>query len=146
MGKPTKTAAVLCGLGVGVAAGPVLGSGAVWVGLAVVALGLGLLLLGRTESDLVGDGLAGSDDATRASSDGTSTDTVARKDRRQRRQQPTLEGLGTRVEHILTLAEGQADDHRAEARREADEIIRAAREEAEAIRRPAGGSTGQDPI
>lgn len=44
---------------------------------------------------------------------------------------PTLSNLGTRVEGILRLAEEQADDHRAEARREADGILAAARAEAD---------------
>lgn len=47
--------------------------------------------------------------------------------------QPTLQGLGTRVEQILRLAEEQAEDHRAEARQEAEEILRAARVEADEI-------------
>ncbi|MFI5490474.1 hypothetical protein [Micromonospora echinaurantiaca] len=41
--------------------------------------------------------------------------------------------MGTRVEQILDLAEEQADDHRAEARLEAEGIVTAARREAEAI-------------
>ncbi|WP_370461773.1 DivIVA domain-containing protein [Micromonospora sp. WP24] len=53
--------------------------------------------------------------------------------RRRDRQRPTLSGLGTRVEQILELAERQADDHRAEARREAERIVTAARHEAETI-------------
>jgi len=40
---------------------------------------------------------------------------------------PTLSGLGTKVEHILRLAEEQANEHRAEARREAEGILSAAR-------------------
>ncbi|GIF41531.1 hypothetical protein BC793_111108 [Actinoplanes xinjiangensis] len=46
---------------------------------------------------------------------------------------PALSGLGTRVEQILRLAEEQAEDHRAEARREADGIIAAAHAEARRI-------------
>jgi hypothetical protein len=46
---------------------------------------------------------------------------------------PALAGLGTRVEQILRIAEEQADDHRAEARREADAIIAAAHAEARRI-------------
>jgi vacuolar-type H+-ATPase subunit H len=46
---------------------------------------------------------------------------------------PTLPELGTRVEQILRLAEQQAEDHRAEARREAERIVAAARQEAEEI-------------
>jgi vacuolar-type H+-ATPase subunit H len=45
----------------------------------------------------------------------------------------TIHGLGSRVEGILRLAEQQADDHRAQARREAAEIVAAARREAEEI-------------
>lgn len=44
-----------------------------------------------------------------------------------------LSGLGSRVEQILKLAEEQADNHRAEARLEAEGIVTAARREAEAI-------------
>ncbi|BEL05094.1 hypothetical protein Q0Z83_032850 [Actinoplanes sichuanensis] len=53
--------------------------------------------------------------------------------RADRSDRPTLAGLGTRVEDILRLAEEQADDHRAEAKREADAIIAAAKAEAQRI-------------
>ncbi|MGH3645749.1 MAG: DivIVA domain-containing protein, partial [Micromonosporaceae bacterium] len=46
---------------------------------------------------------------------------------------PTLSGLGTKVEHILRLAEEQANEHRAEAKREAEGILSAARLEAREI-------------
>jgi hypothetical protein len=46
---------------------------------------------------------------------------------------PSLSGLGTRVEQILRLAEEQADNHRAEARREAEAIIATARAQAQRI-------------
>ena len=46
---------------------------------------------------------------------------------------PTLSGLGTRVEQILRLAEEQANDHRGEAKREAEGIVSAARLEAREI-------------
>jgi hypothetical protein len=47
---------------------------------------------------------------------------------------PTLSGLGTRVEHILHLAEQQAETFRQQARHEAEAIVAAAHEEARAIR------------
>src|SRR5437764_11959943 len=46
---------------------------------------------------------------------------------------PTLSGLGTRVEQILRLAEEQANDHRGEAKREAEGIVSAARLEGREI-------------
>jgi hypothetical protein len=45
-----------------------------------------------------------------------------------------LDGLGTRVQQILRLAEEQADDHLAEARREARQIVAAAHAEAARVR------------
>jgi vacuolar-type H+-ATPase subunit E/Vma4 len=45
----------------------------------------------------------------------------------------TIYGLGSRVEGILRLGEQDADDLRAEARREAEEIVAAARRKAEEI-------------
>jgi cell division septum initiation protein DivIVA len=46
---------------------------------------------------------------------------------------PTLRGLGSRVEQILSLVEQQAEQYRETARREAEEIVAAARREAEEI-------------
>ncbi|MFI5490632.1 hypothetical protein [Micromonospora echinaurantiaca] len=131
MRKPAKTAAVLFGLGVGAAVGPSLGPAAVWCGVAVAALGVGLSLIGTTESDLVRDGLTHRDEDAGVTGDGTTAEISER--RRWDRQRPTLSGLGTRVEQILELAQYQADDHRAEARVEAEGIVAAARREAEAI-------------
>jgi cell division septum initiation protein DivIVA len=58
---------------------------------------------------------------------------------------PTLDGLGTRVEQILRLAEEQAEACRSAAQQEAEEIVAAARREAEEIvaaaRREADGIT-----
>ncbi|MGS2619543.1 DivIVA domain-containing protein [Micromonospora sp. LZ34] len=134
MRKPAKTAAVLFGLGVGATIGPSLGPAAVWSGVAVAALGVGLSLIGTTESDLVGDDLVDRDEDAGLAGDGTTAGTAVVAERRRRdRQRPTLSGLGTRVEQILELAEEQADDHRAEARLEAEGIVTAARREAEAI-------------
>ncbi|WP_435820955.1 hypothetical protein [Micromonospora musae] len=134
MRKPAKTAAVLFGLGVGAAAGPSIGPAALWSGIAVAALGVTLSLIGTTESDLVADGLVPRDEDTGEAGHRTTTGRGDAAERRRRdRQRPTLSGLGTRVEQILELAEGQADDHRAEARREAERIVTAARHEAETI-------------
>ncbi|WP_173061436.1 hypothetical protein [Phytohabitans houttuyneae] len=123
MRKPAKTAAVLVGLGVGAAAGPSLGAAAVWSGVAVAAVGVVLSLLGSTEP-APGDG-------------------AERQGRNP--QRPTLSGLGTRVEQVLELAEEQAADHRAEARREAEEIVTTARREAEAIVNRAREQAAGDP-
>ncbi|MBM7494270.1 hypothetical protein JOD64_005492 [Micromonospora luteifusca] len=132
MRKPAKTAAVLFGLGVGATVGPSLGPAALWSGVAVATLGVALSLLGTTESDLIGDGLVDRDEKTELAGAGTTTRTM---ERRQDRERPTLSGLSTRVEQILRLAEEQAADHRAEARREAEGIVTAARREAEEILR-----------
>lgn len=129
MRKPARTAAALVGLGVGVAVGPSLGPAAVWSGVAVAALGVALFLVGGTESRLVEDGLVDRDDGVEAAAGGTAVATQ----RRPKRETPTLSGLGTRVEQILDLAEKQADDHRANARSEAEGIVTAARREAETI-------------
>ncbi|WP_407663309.1 hypothetical protein [Micromonospora musae] len=134
MRKPAKTAAVLFGLGVGAAFGPSLGPAALWSGIAVAALGVTLSLIGTTESDLVPDGPVPRDEDAGEAGDRTTTGRGGAAERRRRDgQRPTLSGLGTRVEQILELAEEQADDHRAEARREAERIVTAARHEAETI-------------
>ncbi|MFI7575616.1 DivIVA domain-containing protein [Micromonospora sp. NPDC049497] len=134
MRKPAKTATVLFGLGVGAVVGPSLGSAAVWSGVAVAALGVALSLVGTTGSDLAGDGVADRDEDAGVAGDGAPVESAVVAERRRRnRQRPTLSGLGTRVEQILKLAEEQANDHRNEARREADRMVTAARREAEAI-------------
>ncbi|RAO46024.1 hypothetical protein [Micromonospora saelicesensis] len=131
MRKPVKTAAVLFGLGVGVAVGSSLGPDAVWPGVAVAALGIGLSLIGTTESDLVEDGLANRDEANGVAGDGTATGVAKRQ--RSSPDRPTLSGLGTRVEQILQLAEKQADDHLNAAKLDAEKTVSAARREAETI-------------
>ncbi len=135
MRKLAKTAAVLVGLGIGAMVGPSLGPASVWSGVAMVALGGALSLVGATKSDLAGDGVVvDRDDDAAVAGDGPATAAVAAAERRRRnRQRPTLGGLGTRVEQILRLAEEQASCHRAEGRLEAEEIVTAARREAEAI-------------
>jgi poly-gamma-glutamate capsule biosynthesis protein CapA/YwtB (metallophosphatase superfamily) len=138
--KPVKTAAVLVGLGVGVALGPSLGPAAVWSGVAIAVLGVALCLVGTTESDLVGDDLVDPDEDTEVSGDGTSTGATVAAARRRNRQRSGLSGLGTRVEQILRLAEEQADDHRAEARRESEAILNRAHEEAARITGARDGS------
>jgi len=149
MRKPAKTAAVLLGLGIGATVGPSLGPASVWSGVATAALGVALSLVGTTKSDLVRDELVDHDEDA---ADGTTTGTAVVAERRRRnRQRPTLSGLGTRVELILKLAEEQASHHRAEARLQAEEIVTAARREADAIlnraHQQAAGISGtrQDP-
>ncbi|MFG3554829.1 hypothetical protein ACGGAQ_10585 [Micromonospora sp. NPDC047557] len=139
MRKPVRTAAVLVGLGVGAAAGPSLGPAAVWSGVAISALGVALSLVGTTEPSLVEDGLVDSTGGSESAGEAAAGATAGAAQRRQRRQTPTLSGLGTRVEQILDLAEKQADDHRAVARLEAEGIVTAARREAEAILNRAHG-------
>jgi hypothetical protein len=108
--------AILFGLGCGVAVSSASGVDLLWPGVIAVAVGLGLLMAGaRTEPATL--------DGTRPEGD---------------RRRPTLAGLGTRVEQILQLAEEQANDHRAEARREAEAILAAAHAEAAEIRAQAG--------
>ncbi|WP_433352820.1 hypothetical protein ACQPYV_20665 [Micromonospora saelicesensis] len=132
MRKPVKTAAVLFGLGVGVAVGSSLGPD--WPGVAVATLGIGLSLIGTTESDLVEDGLANRDEASGVAGDGTATGTAGvAKGQRSSPDRPTLSGLGTRVEQILQLAEKQADDHLNAAKLDAEKTVSAARWEAETI-------------
>jgi len=130
--KPVKTAAVLFGLGVGAAVGPALAPVGVWPGIAVASLGIALSLVGTTESDLIPG-----DEADPGATGGPAT----ARQRRQDRERPTLTGLSTRVEQILRLAEEQAADHRAEARREAEEIVAAARLEAKGILDRAAGTS-----
>src|SRR5690606_41435311 len=52
----------------------------------------------------------------------------------EERAQPTLSGLGTRVEQLLRLAEEQAKEHRDEAEREAEKLIAGAHLESNAGR------------
>ncbi|MGW5581695.1 hypothetical protein [Micromonospora chokoriensis] len=141
MRKPAKTAALLFGLGVGAVVGPSLGTAALWSGVAIAALGVGLALLGESEPDLMADGMVDRDGNN--ASAGTTYD-----EWRQRHERPTLSGLGTRVEQILKLAENQANDHRAEAKRECEQLVAAARQEAETIvsraHDQAAGITGRD--
>ncbi|MFC4019888.1 DivIVA domain-containing protein [Micromonospora sp. GCM10011542] len=144
MRKPTRTAAILFGLGVGAAVGPSLGSAAVWSGAAIAGLGVALSLVGTTERDLVEDRPVGGGEETGVAGDATTA--VVTERRRGNQQRPTLSGLGTRVEQIIELAEEQADDHRAAARLEAERIVTAARREAEAIlNRAHGQATGIRP-
>ncbi|SCF08091.1 DivIVA domain-containing protein [Micromonospora chokoriensis] len=141
MRKPAKTAALIVGLGVGAAVGPSLGTAALWSGVAVAALGVGLSLIGDSAPDLVAQGTVDRD-GNRASTDASGDA------RRELYERPTLSGLAPRVEQILRLAEEQADDHRAEAKRESEELVAAARREAETIlsraHDRAAGTTGTD--
>ncbi|WP_328653524.1 hypothetical protein OG598_06565 [Micromonospora sp. NBC_00330] len=144
MAKPVKTAAALFGLGVGLVVGPALGPVAIWLGVAVAALGIGLSLIGTAESDLVRDGMVDRDEpAGDRSAAGTAG--VAERQRRNANR-PTFAHLGPQVERILKLAEEQADDHLNAARLDAEKTVNAARQEAEAIlrraREQAAGNAG----
>ncbi len=69
-----------------------------------------------------------------AADGGTTPDDTGRR--------PPLAGMGTRVDQILRLAEGQADAIRDSARRDADRIVADARREAAAIVRRARAEAG----
>jgi hypothetical protein len=110
---------LLLGVGGGAVAG-VLGGRPVMVP-AIVALGLGAVLLGvgarRRGSDLVGDATA-----TRTPTAGDAGPA------------PLARHLGSRVEHVLRLAEEQAADHIAEAEATAARIVADARAEADRLK------------
>ncbi len=109
---------VTIGLGIGAVAGGSIGTGARWAGGALIFVAAVLAVLGSA-------------DPTPA------PDNLAREGKRA-----TLSGLGTQVERILRLAEEQASAHRAQAQRQADEIVAAARAEAQAILDRAQGQAG----
>lgn len=96
----------LAWLGMGTLVGVYADGVALWIGVGLLGVGL-LLTLARPGGD---ETLLPS--PTRTSSGGE------------------LGGLGTRVEQILRLAEEQADDHLAEARKQAQQIVAAAHAEA----------------
>ncbi|MFC7244025.1 hypothetical protein ACFQO7_16260 [Catellatospora aurea] len=98
-------------LGTGTLAGVYADGAALWIGVGLLGAGL-LLTLVRPGGDAT---LLPT--PVRTGSDG----------------QPGLDGLGTRVQEILRLAEEQADDHLAEARRKAEQIVAAAHAEAARI-------------
>ncbi|MFC4070417.1 hypothetical protein [Actinoplanes subglobosus] len=112
------------GAGVGALGGALTGRVSIPVAIGGVVAGLILIMLGsrpRTGS-LIDD----------ARSPATATRVGAGPSPRKA-DRPTLAGLGNRVEDILRLAEEQAADHRAEAKRDADAIIAAAHAEAQRI-------------
>jgi hypothetical protein len=104
------TRAQLAVLGIGVMLGALAGREAFWVGLVIALLGVLLVLAGglRRDTAIIPDNTVG--------------------------KRPNVRSLGTRVEQILREAEQQAETHMANARREADEIVVTAREEAARIR------------
>ncbi|MET8835890.1 hypothetical protein ABZV78_18480 [Micromonospora sp. NPDC004540] len=117
--------ALLVGLGVGAVVGTRLGATATWPGIAVAVLGVGLAVFGSRAA-------AGDEAAARPSGEG-----------------PPLAQLGSRVEQILRLAEEQAENHRAEAARDAERTLAEARSAAQLIvdraRAVATGLTGTGP-
>ena len=145
MAKPVKTAAALFGLGVGLVVGPALGPVAVWLGVAVAALGIGLSLIGTAESDLV-EGRHWSTATSRPATDTAAGTAGVVNDSGGTPNRPTFAHLGPQVERILKLAEEQADDHLNAARLDAEKTVNAARQEAEAIlrraREQAAGNAG----
>lgn len=110
MRMPVPPAALLLiGLGLG-AIGRAYVLAASWIGLILVIVGIGLAIASGPRAPA--DQRAGG--------------------------RPTLQGLGDRVEQILRLAEEQANDRRAMAKREAERIVADARAEARAITESAG--------
>lgn len=124
-------AMLLIGLGLGTVAGAYLHNAAVWSGLALVVIGIGVAVVGRlrTAGDTPGDA------AGDAPGDGVgdATGIPAQPGPEPAADRPRLSGLGTRVEQILRLAEQQANVHNAESEREAEQIVANARAEAQAI-------------
>ena len=128
MAKPVKTAAALFGLGVGLVVGPALGPVAIWLGVAVAALGIGLSLIGTAESDLVGDGLVDRDEpAGDRSAAGTAG--VAERQRRNANR--------THVRPPGTPGGADPQTRRGAGRRSPQR--RAARRREDGERRPPGG-------
>jgi hypothetical protein len=112
----------LVGVGVGVLVGVQAGESATLPAIVAVVAGLILLAVSarsRTH-DLVRDATA-----ARAATAGSDTAPEPARDR------PSLQGLGSRVEGILKLAEEQAADHIAKAEATATRIVAQARAEAE---------------
>ena len=103
-------AALTIGLGLGAVGAVLAGPVAFWPGAALAALGVAVAATGSRTPDLV----AAATPAPAAA--------------------PAGSGLGGRVEQVLRLAEEQAEDHRSEARREAERIVAEARAEAARIR------------
>lgn len=92
-------------LGLGIMVGARIGEAALWYGLAILVLGAVLAVVGDRRSTPTG------------AEDGV----------------PPLSGVGNRIADILRLAETRADEHVAEARRESEAIMSAARLEASEI-------------
>jgi nucleotide-binding universal stress UspA family protein len=100
----------LISLGIGAGIGASLGSTAAWFALVAGVFGIALSFAGSREPSPA----AGSPDPPAS-------------------RPPQAEGLESRVRQVLRLAEQQAEDHRDDARREAERILAAARSQADAI-------------
>lgn len=122
-------AMLLIGLGLGTVAGAYLHNAAVWSGLALVLVGIGVAIVGRsrTASDAPGDPASDAPGDPAGDVAGIPAQPGPEADR------PRLSGLGTRVEQILRLAEEQANAHGALSEREAEQIVANAQAEAQAI-------------
>jgi hypothetical protein len=106
-------------LGLGAVLGALIGPSALWYGLAAIVLAAVVLPFER-----------------RRAASGTAPMASPPADPRERRAGstvPSLAGLGGRAEKILRLAEENALAHLAEAQREADAIVSAARAQARDI-------------
>src|SRR5262245_39757761 len=99
---------VLVGAGIGGVVGGQVGDGAAVSALVVGGVGALLLILGVR-------GRAGSRDIV--------GDAMAERAGGARKERPSLAGLGTQVEKVLSLAEEQAADHIAEAKATAEQIV-----------------------
>ena len=108
-GRPA--AMLLIGLGIGAIGGAYLHAAALWVGLVLVVVGIGVAMASGPPAPALP-----ADPAVRPA-----------------KARPDLVGLGSRVEQVLRLAEEQANVHRADAKREAERIVADARAKAQAI-------------
>jgi hypothetical protein len=110
-------------LGLGVTAGAATGEAALWYGFAILVLGGVLTVVGKRSS------------SPTVAEDGVPTLSGVGRElpRKDRGPAPTLRDLGNRVEGVLRLAETQADDHVAAAKRESEAILSAAQLEASEI-------------
>jgi hypothetical protein len=110
-GSGKMAAGVLTALAAGLALGSLAGRAALWWALGIAVVGMILLLIGRRRATSPG---AGPESSAQPGGAG-------------------LSGLGTRVDQILRQAEQQATGHEQRSRQAADDIIAAARAEAQSI-------------
>ncbi len=122
-------------VGGGMVLGALTGRSFIWLGLTVLIIGL-TVLVSRLASARVGQ-------PQTAPPAGTPSQGSKAPSRAEEYSRWTISGLGGRVEHILRLAEQNAETHVNDARREAEAIVAAARLEAAQILEAARTETGQ---